>query len=112
MGVDFYPCTNCGETFPDCGPYHICDQEHMLCAYCMRNVPEAKDTDADGWFNSKHCPTCAKGGSPRQRLEKAEGERDRFKKALEEIEAGAMEQTTEWCSDIARLALLSEKVTP
>jgi len=24
MGVDWYPCTNCGETFPDAGVYYTC----------------------------------------------------------------------------------------
>ena len=25
MGVDFYTCNRCGETFPDCGPYVSCE---------------------------------------------------------------------------------------
>ena len=25
MGVDFYSCSRCGETFPDCGDYVRCD---------------------------------------------------------------------------------------
>jgi len=25
MGVDFYTCTSCGETFCDCGPFSSCE---------------------------------------------------------------------------------------
>ena len=109
MGVDFYPCSNCGETFPDCGEYHICDQEHILCSYCMRNVPEARETDDNNWFDSRYCPTCAKGGSERQRLTKALA-------ALEEIQSVAGESNSTIGYDrilvIARKALAGGEAVP
>ena len=32
MGVDFYACDECGETFPDCGDYVWCDCGHHWCS--------------------------------------------------------------------------------
>lgn len=31
MGVDFYPCNSCGETFCDCGVYVGCDCGNKWC---------------------------------------------------------------------------------
>jgi hypothetical protein len=33
MGVDFYACQNCGETYPDCGDYFTCSTcESSFCS--------------------------------------------------------------------------------
>jgi len=32
MGVDWYGCIKCGETFPDCGDYVSCDCGNMWCS--------------------------------------------------------------------------------
>lgn len=35
MGVDWYPCNYCGETFPDCGDYVSCScGKHWCCYEC------------------------------------------------------------------------------
>jgi len=36
MGVDFAPCTACGETFPDCGHFAECNEDLGGCGrrYC------------------------------------------------------------------------------
>ena len=34
MGVDWYPCRVCNETFPDCGDYTYCMCSAMLCTSC------------------------------------------------------------------------------
>lgn len=31
MGVDFYICTKCSRTFPDCGEYSLCNEDHGGC---------------------------------------------------------------------------------
>lgn len=40
MGIDFYACKNCGETFPDCGDYENCE--------CGVNWCSRECADADG----------------------------------------------------------------
>jgi len=35
MGVDFYACGICGDTFPDCGEYGTCAKcEENICSSC------------------------------------------------------------------------------
>lgn len=44
MGVDFYSCKNCGDTFPDCGEYVSCDcGEHWCCDECAEEDGYRKD---------------------------------------------------------------------
>lgn len=31
MGIEFFPCSNCEEIFPDCGDFFNCD----TCHYCF-----------------------------------------------------------------------------
>ena len=31
MGVDFYPCSRCGEVYCDCGDYTVCNEEAGGC---------------------------------------------------------------------------------
>lgn len=68
MGVEFFPCSNCGETFPDCGVYGRCEKEHLLCEGCMpAQEPENMDED-QSCFTAKSCPCCIKGGTDGERL--------------------------------------------
>jgi DNA-directed RNA polymerase subunit RPC12/RpoP len=55
MGVDWYPCANCGDTFPDCGHYWSCETcGHMICSRCEKEIikrdEETEDEDV--------CPFC------------------------------------------------------
>jgi hypothetical protein len=53
MGVDFYACGVCGECFPDCGPYAVCeDCGEKLCPKCM------SDHDVSGSMSKDECPFC------------------------------------------------------
>ena len=41
MGVDWYPCCICDETFPDCGSYtHCINCEDMICGRCYEEQKE------------------------------------------------------------------------
>ena len=50
MGVDFYVCRACDETFPDCGPYECC--EGCGAHYCS---VECADIDSD---EDQTCADC------------------------------------------------------
>ena len=41
MGVDWYTCNHCGDTFPDCGSYYTCDN-------CWTHWDDLKCAEADG----------------------------------------------------------------
>ena len=66
MGVDFYACDSCGETFNDCGDYAHCETcGQLLCPDCMNKYGvghSMADIDADeqGDDNFDQCPFCAK----------------------------------------------------
>lgn len=47
MGVDFYVCHNCGETFPDCGEYVSC--EDCGTTWCCEECAEEEG------FVKEHC---------------------------------------------------------
>lgn len=70
MGVDYYACSKCGETFGDCGVYYNCitcglrycehcdghleedeDSETILCKYC--NPKNVNDDDMLKYFIEK-----------------------------------------------------------
>lgn len=65
MGVDFFTCDNCGETFNDCGDYAHCETcGQYLCPDCMRKygvghsmIMPNKDSEDDGY---DPCPFCTK----------------------------------------------------
>lgn len=41
MGVDYFVCCICGETFNDCGPYKTCSKcEDYICPNCMQGQEE------------------------------------------------------------------------
>lgn len=85
MGVDFYSCDNCGETFPDCGTYIHCEHGHRIGPCCFPLVeghkwhrtdywPDEQTVETDDYGTAvmeKFCPVCAKGGNESQRLAKA-----------------------------------------
>lgn len=71
MGVDFYPCSECGETFCDVGPYASCDDcGEMLCESCMNKydiggrmaniAAHEEDYEDDEDDEYSQCPFCAK----------------------------------------------------
>jgi len=77
MGVEFYTCAKCGDTYPDCGPHDRCENHHGLGPCCMNHGighenHEARDDD--GALLAAHCPVCQSGGTE---LEKLRAERDR-----------------------------------
>lgn len=45
MGVDFYSCHYCDETFPDCGDYFSCDCGHHYCDYTCGDGKSGDDDD-------------------------------------------------------------------
>ena len=48
MGVDWYPCEDCGRTFPDCGPCGHCSCERFFCGSCQNKFNVKYGTwDAD-----------------------------------------------------------------
>ena len=72
MGVDYYVCDHCRETFPDCGRYDSFEAGHMICDRCTRHVvpwtPAGEDDDSDGTTDdgellSSRCPVCVGGGT-------------------------------------------------
>ena len=96
MGVDYYSCDNCGETFPDCGIYIHCENGHRIGPCCFPKVngrytgrwPEDQTTeDAPDYGTAvmeNRCPVCAKGGNETQRLEKARATEDALRTQLSE----------------------------
>lgn len=84
MGVDFYTCQNCGETYPDCGPTAGCEKGHYLGPCCFPNHahywPEEQENE-DGEVLEEFCPVCQDGGSTEEKLKKAEKD---LKQALKE----------------------------
>lgn len=48
MGVDFWACRNCGETFPDCGYYTGCScGEVWCCESCAKADGFAEEIDEE-----------------------------------------------------------------
>lgn len=53
MGVDFYVCQRCSNTFPDCGYYINCNEcyNHWCCEQCAEEDGwrvDIEETDGDG----------------------------------------------------------------
>jgi hypothetical protein len=56
MGVDFYACENCADTFPDCGPHYHCECGRV---YCSEECADAKyNVDEDGDEEDQTCAHC------------------------------------------------------
>ena len=49
MGVDYYPCANCGQTFPDCGEFTACNEEFGGCGkwYCSDECAQVQKCEYD-----------------------------------------------------------------
>lgn len=66
MGVDWYSCVICGETFPDCGTYYNCACGCKICSHCYGDQLEKYGTvdenseDADNFGDEalKKCDDC------------------------------------------------------
>jgi len=67
MGIDYYACDNCGDTFPDCGPYTHCeDCYRYLCSPCSDKMEigsyrMSKNGQDDYDEDDEHgiCPYCS-----------------------------------------------------
>lgn len=84
MGVDFYACENCGDTFPDCGTYIHCEHGHRIGPCCFPLAEGKKFQRVDRWPGDQtvesddystavaeaFCPVCAKGGNDQQKIAK------------------------------------------
>lgn len=63
MGVDFYACENCGDTFPDCGYYISCECGGRWCSdKCAEEhgFREVYDEDGDVDYEKTTCSYCRK----------------------------------------------------
>lgn len=51
MGVDFYPCSNCGDTYCDCGDYITCNEDAGGCGrdWC------SDDCAIEDGYEKEHC---------------------------------------------------------
>jgi len=45
MGVDYFPCDNCGESCCDCGDYYSCDCGKCFCVECDVYLLTCKDSN-------------------------------------------------------------------
>lgn len=61
MGVDYYSCSNCSETFPDCGYYGNCKCENILCGPCFKEFKLKYGTEETYDYGevSKFCDDCS-----------------------------------------------------
>ena len=68
MGVDFYACSICGDTFPDCGHYGTCANcEERICSFCNDKQEEKygtveEDSDDAVYFGDSallECDLCS-----------------------------------------------------
>lgn len=60
MGVDFYTCANCGDTFPDCSYYFSCYicYHHFCSNECGDRKVEENPRDPDGSLGYEEITTC------------------------------------------------------
>lgn len=63
MGVDWYSCDKCGESYPDCGDHACCEAGHGLCGCCMPDDSYELTAENDGELPKAHCPVCSAGGT-------------------------------------------------
>jgi len=57
MGVDFYTCPVCEDTFPDCGEYYEC--EYCNTRFCSDKCANLKIIDPEN-EDDKNCQLCRK----------------------------------------------------
>lgn len=93
MGVDYYACEHCGETFPDCGEYMRCERGHMIGPCCFHLLGDCEDDkfvdDSDygcDTIKEEFCPVCKAGGTTEQRLEAAMKEIEMLKATIARLE--------------------------
>jgi hypothetical protein len=64
MGVDFYACKSCGDTFPDCGDYTGCEcGNHWCCDSCAeadgyRREEDVFTPEGSSWEQETSCSQC------------------------------------------------------
>lgn len=54
MGVDYYVCVHCGESFPDCGYYVHCEGYIKGVGYCDSVWCSVECAEADGAIYDSH----------------------------------------------------------
>lgn len=61
MGVDYYSCQNCQETYPDCGDYFTCTgcESNFCSTQCGGRKVEAASTRGS-WDDKTSCVLCRK----------------------------------------------------
>ena len=61
MGIDYYVCDVCGESYPDCGPCGMCGNcESSLCGDCHDKAKEKYGVHTDDSYDSLKCQLCTK----------------------------------------------------
>ncbi len=66
MGVDFYICEQCSDTFPDCGHYINCNNcyRHWCSEYCAEldgwriDKEETEGDGTDGYYGEEAVHSC------------------------------------------------------
>ena len=62
MGVDYFSCVRCGETFPDCGYFECCDCGNVWCSdECAEKDGFVRaDEDEEDPYAESSCKFCRK----------------------------------------------------
>lgn len=55
MGIDYYACEHCGDTFPDVGSYESCNCGRV---WCDDNCAETGGLLSDEWGEDSTCKYC------------------------------------------------------
>lgn len=60
MGVDYYTCNYCGETFPDCGSYVYCGEcyTRWCCDECAEKEGFKYNNEEEGDMEYSTCSFC------------------------------------------------------
>jgi len=66
MGVDWYSCRECGETFPDCGEFYSCEGccEIGWCSKECADKAGAQFGEEDGYNLVVSCKFCREEDAP------------------------------------------------
>ena len=62
MGVDYYACDKCSDTYPDCGPTWRCEKGHSIGPCCLSDSQEYPENNR-GELLASACPCCQVGGT-------------------------------------------------
>lgn len=70
MGVDWYSCSECGETFPDCGEYCVCEEcgTWWCSEKCAEKGGAEVDDDSESYTYIVSCKFCREEDAPDSEL--------------------------------------------